>query len=308
MGLVYGCTVSNSVKFFPDKRGLISGLVVAGYGLGAVIAAPLAQRIIDSADVLVAFRTLGAIYFIVIIVGSFFIATAPAEHKPQNSNENTDTAKGSDAAVANIDKSWRQMLVDKKYYLLLLLMATGVIPGLIIISQASSMAQEIISFNSAKAALIVSTVAICNTLGRVVCGWISDKIGRHRVMPVMYIISSLMVFLLTAAGVGRETLFIAAVIIIGFCFGGFMGLFPALTIETFGSKNSGTNWGFMFIGFAFASFVGPMLASWCKTLNNGDYGLAFVVAACISLLGAIVMLLANKFSWLAVHKARESKI
>jgi len=285
MGLVYSCTIANTVKFFPDKRGLVAGLATAGYGSGAIIFAPVAQQIIQSSGVLFTFRTLGIVYFIVILAGSQLITTAPVGYKPEGWTPPAVTAT---SANTGKDKTWSQMLADPLFYLLVIMFIIGAMAGLMIISQASPIAQEIIGVEPGLAALAVSAVAIANTLGRVIWGWISDKIGRYNALPLMYILSGTMMFLLSTVGAGQFAFFVVIVMAIGFCFGGFMGVFPALTADSFGAKNNGINYGFMFTGFAIGGYVGPVLAASVKAANQGDYTNAFLIAAALSVAGILL--------------------
>ncbi|MBR0600114.1 OFA family MFS transporter [Sinanaerobacter chloroacetimidivorans] len=300
MGLVYSCTIANTVKFFPDKRGLVGGLATAGYGSGAIIFAPVAQQIIASSGVLFTFKTLGIIYLIIILAGSQFIITAPAGYKPEGWEPPAITAS---SANTGKDKTWSQMLADPLFYLLVIMFIIGAMAGLMIISQASPIAQEVIGVEPALAALAVSCVAIANTTGRVVWGWVSDKIGRYNALPVMYILSGLMMFALSTVGAGDFGKFVPIVMAIGFCFGGFMGVFPALTADSFGAKNNGVNYGFMFTGFAIGGYVGPVMAATVKAANNGDYTNAFLIAAALSLVGILLTFIVREMRKKAVRKA-----
>ncbi|MDF3001328.1 MAG: NarK [Bacillota bacterium] len=282
MGLVYSCTIANTVKFFPDKRGLVGGLATAGYGSGAIIFAPIAQQIIAGSGVLFTFKTLGIIYLVVILVGSRFIMAAPAGYKPEGWEPPAITATSSNTGK---DKTWSQMLADPLFYVLVVMFVIGAMAGLMIISQASPIAQEVIGVDPALAAVAVSCVAIANTCGRVIWGWISDKIGRYNALPLMYILSGAMMFTLSTIGAGQFALFVVVVMAIGFCFGGFMGVFPALTADSFGPRNNGVNYGFMFTGFAIGAYVGPVLAATVKANNNGAYTNAFLIAAALSIVG-----------------------
>ena len=285
MGLVYSCTIANTVKFFPDKRGLVAGIATAGYGSGPILFAPVAQSIIASNGVLFAFKTLGIVYLAVIVIGSFFIKRAPEGYKPEGWEPPKITAT---SAVTGIDKPWNKMLGDPMFYLLLLMLTIGATAGLMIISQASPIAQETVGVTPEQAAWAVSAVAIANMSGRVCWGWISDKIGRYNALPIMYLILGCMMLFLATVDVDQFTKFVISVMLIGFCFGGFMGVFPALTADNFGAKNNGVNYGFMFIGFALGGYIGPVLAASIKTSNNGDYSMAFYISAAMCVAGIVI--------------------
>lgn len=282
MGLIYSCTIANTVKFFPDKRGLVAGLATAGYGTGSIVVPPLANSMINSMGIMATFRTLGIAYFIIIAVGSFFVMTAPPGYKPEGW---TPPAPSAGSAVSGVDKTWKQMLADPIFYVLLLMIMIGAFSGLMIISQASAIAQETTKVTAAVAAVAVSMIALANTGGRLFWGWVSDVIGRYNALTIMYIISAVAVFALTATP--SYSLFVVEAMFIALCFGGIMGIFPALTADMFGPKNNGVNYGIMFSGFAIAAYLGPMTAASVRA-STGGYVTAFIVAAVISIVGILL--------------------
>ncbi len=282
MGLIYSCTIANTVKFFPDKRGLVAGLATAGYGTGSIVVPPLANSMINSMGIMATFRTLGIAYFIIIAVGSFFVMAAPPGYKPEGW---TPPAPSAGSAVSGFDKTWKQMLADPIFYVLLLMIMIGAFSGLMIISQASAIAQETTKVTAAVAAVAVSMIALANTGGRLFWGWVSDVIGRYNALTIMYIISAVSVFALTATP--SYSLFVLEAMLIALCFGGIMGIFPALTADMFGPKNNGVNYGIMFSGFAIAAYLGPMTAASVRA-SSGGYVTAFIVAAVISIVGILL--------------------
>lgn len=283
-GLAYSSVIANAVKFFPDKRGLVAGLVTGGAGFGPVLIAPISQQLITTYGVLHTFKILGAAYLVILLVGSQLIKKAPVEDPAvEQSEERKRTADHSGR-----DKTWRQMLADPLFYLLVLLLMAGTISGLMMISQVSPMVQEVVGVPAEKAALAVSLMAVASMTGRILWGAISDKIGRFRTLPVMYLTLALAMFGLTAVSRGQFVLFVVCAMSIGFCFGGLMSVFPALTADCFGAKNNGVNYGLLFMGFALGAMIGPIMAATIKSSNNGDYSKAFFIAAVISS-GAVLL-------------------
>ncbi|MBP2629164.1 MAG: NarK [Firmicutes bacterium] len=288
MGMVYGCTIANTVKFFPDRRGLVAGLATAGYGFGPVIAAPLAQSLIASYGVLATLKIMGIGYLIIIAALSMLITAAPVGYKPEGWNPPAPTAS---STVTGAEKNWSQMLSDPMFYLLFSMLVIGAFSGLMIISQASPIAQEIVKVTAAQAAMAVSYLALSNTFGRIFWGSISDKFGRFPALIAMYILAAVAAYGLTTISAGAFTPFVVIVMVIGLCFGGFMGIFPALTADTFGAKNNGVNYGIMFCAFAVAGWFGPRTAATVKAANNGDYTQAFVIAGILSVIGIALTLI-----------------
>ena len=258
--LVYGCTISNSVKFFPDKRGLIGGIATASYGISSVLIPPVANALIESRGVQAAFRILG-IAFIVIICGSaFVIEKCPQGYVPQGYVPKTPAA---DAAGADqtVDKDWKQMLRTPVFYVMILMLTCGAVFGLMTISQVSPIAQNMIGMSVSAATAAVSVLALFNAAGRVLAGFISDVIGRINTLAIMLVLGMAGLLLLCMSGEGDVVKFYIGISVAGLCFGSFMGVFPGFTADEFGAKNSSVNYGIMFIGFAAAGYIGPTIMS-----------------------------------------------
>lgn len=282
IGTIYACTVANTVKFFPDKRGLASGLVVAGFGSGAVVLAPLSSALIEAYGVLSTFKILGFAYLAVISVCTMFVQTAPPGYRPAGWTPPAPTA----TTMTGSDKNWREMLSDPMFYVLWSIYIIGCVSGLMIIGHASPIGQEVIKLSPATAAMCVGFLALANTAGRIFWGWCSDKIGRLNAVKIMFILAGVMMFSLT-----QVTTFLPFVIVlmaIGLCFGGVMGIFPSITADTFGAKNLGMNYGIIFTAWGAAGLVGPQMAGYFKEINKGDYTQAFLIAAGLSVAGVIL--------------------
>lgn len=282
LGTIYSCIIANTVKLFPDKKGLIAGVLTSLYGLATVVAAPVAQALIESHDVSFAFKALGAAYFIIVALASQFLIKADVEV----------------SAAGMIDESkelnWNQMLRTPKFYVLLVMLLFGATSGLMIVGQASVIAQELVQVTAATAAVGVSIIAIANAGGRIVWGKVSDILGRYRTLMVMFVLLTIGMASLTMVGEGQWYLFLVLVMLAAFCFGGFMGIFPAVTAENFGIRNNGVNYGFMFIGFAVGGYIGPKLATALKITDMGMYSMAFVIAAVMAAAGIVIAAVLNK--------------
>lgn len=287
IGTIYACTVANTVKFFPDKRGLASGLVVAGFGSGAVVLAPLSSSLIQAYGVLAAFKILGIAYLIVISACSLFVKTAPDGYRPTG----WSPPPPSSTTITGTDKNWREILVDPMFYVLWGMYTIGTISGLMVIGHASPIGQEVIKLDPQTAAMAVGFLALANTAGRIFWGWVSDKIGRYTAVMTMFILAGAMMFAMTQ--VSTFIPFVAVLMAIGLCFGGFMGIFPSITADMFGPKNLGMNYGIIFTAYGAAAFIGPRLAARFKELNNGDYTQAFLIAAGLSIIGILLTFVAQ---------------
>jgi len=291
VGMVYGCTVSNSVKFFPDKRGLIGGIATASYGISSVIIPIVANALIDNFDVTMAFKILGAAMLVIICVSAFFIQTCPKDFKPEGWNPPEPKA----GAKAPVDKDWKAMLKDPIFYVMILMLCCGAFSGLMVTSQASPVAQNMIGMTAAEAAVAVSVLAMFNTLGRILAGFISDKIGSVNTILGVFLVSVLGLGLLFISGEGGVATFYIGVCIVGLCFGSIMGIYPGFTASQFGGRNNSVNYGIMFIGFAAAGYFGPTIMSKIYA-SAGAYQTAFLAAMALAIAGAVLTFAFRKLS------------
>ncbi len=289
LGLAYGSTISTCVKYFPDKRGLIGGTTTAVYGLSSVILPPVASKLISVWDVTVAFKAIGVVFFVVIIACSLILAPCPAGYVPTGYVPSKITANKSSVE----DKTWTQMIKTPIFYVMLILLMCGAFSGMMIISQASQLAQNIVMMTPAAAAVIVSTLALFNAFGRLASGTLSDKIGRNNTLVLACVVSVCGLTCLYLSTAGFTGLFYVGICLVGISFGSFLGVYPGFTADQFGTTNSSVNYGIMMIGFALAGFFGPQII---KTVyaSTGLYQNAFLIAGGLSVLGIILSFVYRK--------------
>ena len=279
MGLVYSCTIGNTIKLFPDKRGLAGGLATATYGLSSTVISPLANALIGRMGVMPAFRTLGICYTVIICVGAFLIVRCPDGYAPKGW-----MISKVDSGDETVNLTWRQMLRSPVFYSMLLMLLCGAFFGLMTISQASPIAQNMIGMSVAAASAVVAVLALFNAGGRLLCGFLSDHLGILRTLVAALLLAIVGLALLFTCQAGQSVKFVIGICIVGVCFGAFMGIFPGFTASQFGSRNNSVNYGIMFIGFALAGLLGPSAMS---TMYNrsGSYQPAFLIAIGLALLG-----------------------
>ena len=286
MGLVYGCTIGNSVKFFPDKAGLVGGLTTATYGLGSVILPLIIKNIVNPDTVLGTFKVLGIIYLVVICVGAFFITRCPVGFVPDGYQPPAPKA----GVKAPESKNWKQMLADPIFWVMMVMMMCGATFGLMMISNCRGLITAL-GAEVTLAATAVTTLALFNAIGRVVCGWISDKLGRVNTLTAMICVGIIGLVIVSVAK--APNLFIVGICLVGLAFGSFMGVYPGFCAEQFGPKNNGVNYGIMFIGFALAGIVGPQILQKLGTPT------AYYVAIGLGVLGLLM-----SFAYRAMSKSK----
>lgn len=280
IGMVYGCTISNSIKFFPDKRGFVGGITTACYGFSSVIVPPVANILISNFGVTTAFKIIGVTFLIIVCVCSFFIDKCPVGFIPEGW---TPPASQGNKLNQN-DKDWKGMLSSPIFYPMILVLLCGAFYGLMCSALASPIAQGMIGMSVAAATTVVSILALFNTGGRIIAGYVSDKIGRNNTLSGAFIIAIFGLMCLYFSGQGDVTKFYVGIISVGVSFGAFMGVFPGFTADQFGTTNNSVNYGIMFIGFAISGYFGPTVM---KNVYAADqsYQRAFLIAAVLCVIG-----------------------
>ena len=290
LGMAYGSTISTCIKFFPDKRGLVGGITTAVYGMSSVILPPIVTLVVKSTDATVAFKIVGIVFMVLIAVSCMFLEQCPDGYKP----EGWEPAVGPTGS-APVNKNWKGMLSTPVFYLMLLLLTCGAFTGMMIISQAAAVAQNMIDMDAVAASLTVSMLALFNALGRIVAGTLSDKLGRINTLMIACIIAVIGLLCLFNSGEGNVALFYVGLSVVGVSFGSFMGVYPGFTADQFGPKNNSVNYGIMFIGFALAGYFGPQIMR--NTFQaTGEYRNAFIYAMIFAVAGVILTFIYRIFA------------
>ncbi|WP_335958381.1 OFA family MFS transporter [Halalkalibacter kiskunsagensis] len=251
IGMTYVCPLSACVKWFPDKRGFISGVAVAGFGLGGLIFKPIIELLIESMGVSSTFLYLGVIYLILVVAGAQLLKNPPVE----------ETTRKASKAIPELSNNFspKQMLGTYQFYLLWFMFLFGSMSGLMVISFAVDIGVDIVNLDMGKAANAVMVIALFNAAGRIVLGRVSDSFGRTNTLMMVYGLTALIMFYMSTGAMNYPT-FLLSVSLIGFCFGGFLALFPSVTADFYGTKNIGSNYGLMYQAYGISAFVGPLIA------------------------------------------------
>lgn len=251
IGAGYVCPLATCVKWFPDKKGLITGLAVAGFGAGALVFAPVAQSFIDKFGVLNTFAYLGIIFGILVVLGAQLLINPPAGYKPAGWNPPapvTGKASGSDFTTG-------EMMKTPQFFLIWLTYLFGASAGMMIIANAKGIAEGQ-GIDAALAVSAVMIVSVFNAVGRIAWGTVSDKLGRTKTLMVLFAICGVTMLCLKML-TGNSILI--GVSLVGFCFGGFLAVYPSITADFFGTKSYGMNYGSVFLAYGLAGVGGPLL-------------------------------------------------
>lgn len=286
IGLGYIVPVATLIKWFPDKRGFITGIAVAGFGAGALLTAPIAKQLVNSSSVglFPTFAILGILYLIMVVGAGFFMKNPPEGWTPEGwEPEEEDTGEGESTTV---DLELGEALKSWQWYALWALLFLNVTAGIAIISEADPIAQEVSGVAPFLAAWLVSIISIGNAVGRFLWAWLSDAIGRKWVFLSMFLLQAALFFLIPLVGWSFFLLAVFAFIIVS-CYGGGFGTMPAFSADYFGSRNVGMIYGLMLTAWGFGGVLGPTLISYMYDAT-GSYAGAFRIIAGIMLVSAII--------------------
>jgi OFA family oxalate/formate antiporter-like MFS transporter len=281
LGLGYIVPITTLIKWFPDKRGMITGLNIAGFGAGALITAPVAEHLISAVGVSHTFMTLGVIYFILVSAAAVFMNNPPEGYRPAGWNpplKQQQQQAGNDYTLGAALKTWQ-------WYGLWSILFFNTLAGISIISQAAPLAQETTHVSVVVAAGLVGIISIANGAGRLFWAWGSDYIGRIRVFQVMMLTQSVIFFLLSQVHSFGALAVLAFIVLL--CYGGGFGTMPAFAADFFGSRNVGSIYGLMLTAWGCAGVCGPTLIAHVRQ-STGFYTEALELIAGIMLVSAIL--------------------
>lgn len=329
IGMAYVCPLATCIKWFPDKRGLITGLAVAGFGAGAIFFAPLAKALISGGTYKITilalsvplfdvpkmgifntFAVLGAIFLVAVVAGAQLLVNPPAGWKPAGWNP---PAPAAGANPSRADYTWQEMLATPQFYAIWIMYFFACAAGLQVIMKASPTMQSIflgrfteieaaqVGEATAAGAALVAGIAVFNAAGRIVWGKISDMIGRMLALAMAFGLTAASLFFIDRSPTSLTYLGY----LVGFCFGGFLALFPAITADFFGTKNLGVNYGFVFSAYGAGGILGPYLAAYFMTKGRTftyfdealactkdfvcqSYHQAFIIAGVLCIVGAVL--------------------
>lgn len=301
IGLAYVVPIAVGVKWFPDRKGMLTGLAVAGFGFGALIWVKLAGswgNLIQNMGVSNVFLIYGIAFAVVVVVGSYWMVNPPAGYRPAGWTPPTP----GDGAIGSVDFESKAMLATPQFFALWAMFIAGAMAGLMVIGciklfgidalMSTGMAEA--QASAAAGTAMAVFFALANGLGRIGWGTISDRLGRRLSLFLMLFSQGVVMLLFYRMGFSVPLLYLGSTII-GFNFGGNFALFPAATADLFGNRNVGTNYGWVFTAYGVGGIVGPVLAGHFRSIAEGGDPTAwitpFLVAGLACLVASILTLM-----------------
>lgn len=273
-GFGYATPIPVASKWFPDKRGLVVGVMVAGYGAGSAILGPLATRLIAAYGWRPTVQILGGVFFVMTMIGTALLTNPPAGYRPPNWQPKPG------AASAGADFTTREMLATPTFYFMWIAYCLGATAGQMTISQLIPFARSA-GLGTLAATLALPVSALGNASGRIFSGWMSDTLGRLRTLQTMILLSAIA---MPALFVWREqaVLFFTLVALVYWCYGTQLSVFASTTADFYGTKNLGLNYGVLFTAWGAAGILGPMIGAQFYD-RFGDYRYAFYAASALAI-------------------------
>ncbi|MGI5520381.1 L-lactate MFS transporter [Micromonospora sp. CA-259024] len=283
LGAAYITPIAMLAKWFPDRRGLITGIAVAGFGFGAVIVAPVAKGLLNGTDDPTSvFFPLGVAYLIAILLGASFFRNPPAGYQVPGFTPKTAGRVVAGTRVYTL----REALRTRQWYLLTGILALNVACGIALISQASDATQVITGASAATAATLVGVLGLFNGAGRVAWAWLSDRTGRMPAFIGMLLLQAICFFILPHAA--SLALFAVLAALVYLAYGGGFGTMPATAADYFGTPHGGAIYGAMIVAWSIGGVVGPLVTSLLYEASGNSYTLPFTVIAIVALIALVL--------------------
>ncbi|NLW69904.1 MAG: OFA family MFS transporter [Eubacteriaceae bacterium] len=283
-GCLYNFSVTNTSKWFPDKKGFVSGLLLGGAAIGPVFCAPVATAVLGKAGVNYAYIIMGIIYAVLMFAVGWMVQVPAPDYKPEGYNPVVTAATNTSAK----DYTWKEMMKTSTFYMLYLLFIFACTPSLMMLGAVASIGQDQAAMTPAMASLAVSLLAVFNFLGRLFFGSVSDKLGRYNTLLIALGVDLGAVLLLSK--MTSPVMFMVVMCVVGACGGALLVMFPPITSDSFGVKNSGLNYSIMFSAYSISALLGPQLAAYYKR-TQGTYTMAFTWAGILMGVAIVILLI-----------------
>jgi OFA family oxalate/formate antiporter-like MFS transporter len=286
LGVGYITPVSTLVKWFPDRRGLATGLAIMGFGFASMISSPIMNKLIVTVGLANTFYILGAAYFVIIFSSAQYLAPPKPGWVPAGFQQGGQATRKVPQDLSQLTAN--ESVKTRRFWYLWIMLFINVSCGIAVISVASPMAQEIVGMSAAAAATMVGLIGVFNGSGRIVWASLSDYIGRPNTYTAFFVIQIASFFMLPT--ITDALIFQAVLFLIMTCYGGGFASIPAYIGDLFGTKQLGAIHGYILTAWAAAGLAGPVFAAWVRETTGSYVGTLsvfaglFVIALIVSLL------------------------
>lgn len=281
LGVGYIAPVSTLVKWFPDRRGLATGLAIMGFGFASLIGSPIIQYLIERVGLAETFFILGAAYFCLMFAASQYLAPPKPGWMVTSNRPDAEGSKAKKKREEPVPLTATEALRTRRFYWLWLMLYINVTCGIAIISVASPMGQEVVGMTPLQAAAMVGVIGLFNGGGRIAWAFLSDYIGRANTYTAFFLIQLIAFFLLPKTD--NSILFQLLLFLIMTCYGGGFSCIPAFIGDIFGTRQLAAIHGNILTAWALAGITGPMFAAWVRETTGNYSGTLSVFVALFAL-------------------------
>jgi MFS transporter, OFA family, oxalate/formate antiporter len=269
-------SISSGIRWFPDKKGLVTGIIIFGFGFGTAFLSPILTRLINMYGWRSTMIFCGITFGIIINLAARFLRTPAISNSEKDSGRNDKDEKVFSPS---------EMLKTGTFKIMFLTYFMSMIAGMMTIGHLIAFIADK-NFNAMQGAFALTVLSIFNGIGRVVFGHASDIWGGKKILILLFTLIGSAMFALYHSG--TLPVIYALSMVIGLCFGGFLAVYPALTAEYFGCRDFCVNYGLIFIGYGSGCFLGPLIAGWVHDLTN-SYMAAFYFAGALAFIGGVLI-------------------
>lgn len=282
-GLLYNPSLNMALKWFPEKKGAMSGLLLASASVGPLALSKVGAILCEAMGTQ-GFIYIGVAYAVLVCMASQFTAVPEAGWVPDGY---TPAQQAANNSVKDVTPG--EMVKTGKFWIMLLLFALSCTAGIMMIGSLSTIAQTQLGVDPITASNFVAVNCVANLCGRLIIGKFCDKVGEAKTLIGILIATALSLFGLKLVG-SSIVLFTICLIVLGGAFGGVLVVYPSLTAKNFGMKNQGMNYGIMFFAYAIGSLLGPQIAARFVDASAGimAYGNVYMVAIGVAVVGLVL--------------------
>lgn len=289
-GSAYGTVIGTMVRWFPERRGFASGLAVGAVGVGPLVLAPLAARFTETFGVMGMFKILGLASLVAMGLAALYVQNPPAGYAPQGWTPPKPDASSGAAKAAVVDLNWTQIIRRSLFWLMYFAYIAGAFAGVLVSGLAAPIAVELAGYTRESSTIAVMAFALSNALGRVIWGFLSDRLGRVFMLGAAFSITAVAMLILYGY-VSSPGFFLPCIMAAGLCYGGVLGTFPSLSADCFGIKNAAMNLAVLFSSFSVVAILAPQVVAHYRNGGPAEYPKAFLAAGIIAAVGVVLSII-----------------
>ncbi|KJF27147.1 L-lactate MFS transporter [Clostridium aceticum] len=275
VGIIYGAPMTVVAKWFPEKKGLIVGFVLAGFGLSPFVTAPAASYLIENYGLMPSFKMLGISFGVIISLLSYpFKYPLASEDQP---------VKATSTAVVDVNNiNTAEMMKAESFRSLYFNFIIGTMIGLMLIGMTGNVGIELVGLSPNTMALLMALFAVFNGIGRPIFGWLTDKLSHKKAMLLSYVLIMIAASLMLMANKGSLVLYTIAFSIFWFNLGGWLAIAPASTLSLYGTKHYSQNYGVVFTAYGIGAITGVFGSGLLKDVLQSYHSIFyFVILLCV---------------------------